>query len=238
MKLQYFFITIALFCYSTINCFAGVMPSQSRVVYEEPERDKSLMLANTNNYPVIVQAWIDNGEGTPDSKNIPFVSVPPVFRLEPSSVKGIRIIYNNQLVLPQDKESLFWFNIYEIPPEKGGGHDKRILVAMNTQIKLFYRPNGIRISPEEAIKKVSCRMQSKTSISCQNPSPIHISVINVKLASASKKYEETVTKELLISPFSQAIYQFYNISDLSRNISVWYVDDAGNQHEHNISVGD
>ncbi len=96
----------------TSNSFAGVMPSQSRIVYNAEDNSQSLMLANTNSYPVIVQTWIDNGEGSPDTRNIPFVSIPPIFRLERGDVKGIRVIYNKTSSLPEDKESLFWLYIY------------------------------------------------------------------------------------------------------------------------------
>ncbi|MEM8325871.1 molecular chaperone, partial [Morganella morganii] len=101
----------------TMNAYCGIMPSQSRIIYHEEDKEQSLMLANTNEYPVIVQTWIDRGEGNPETVNIPFISIPPVFRMEPSDIKGVRIIYNKDK-LPDNKESLFWFNIYEIPPEK------------------------------------------------------------------------------------------------------------------------
>ncbi|WP_285803371.1 fimbria/pilus periplasmic chaperone, partial [Escherichia coli] len=41
------------------------MPSQSRVIFNASDRMQSLMLVNTNSYPVVVQTWADNGEGDP-----------------------------------------------------------------------------------------------------------------------------------------------------------------------------
>ncbi len=51
----------------SVQSYAGIMPSQSRIVYHQLDRDQAIMLANTNDYPVIVQTWIDKGEGSPDS---------------------------------------------------------------------------------------------------------------------------------------------------------------------------
>ncbi len=60
---------------------AGIMPASSRIIYRDGDREKTLMLVNTNDYPVLVQSWVDNGEGSPESASPPFVVLPPVFRL-------------------------------------------------------------------------------------------------------------------------------------------------------------
>ncbi|HBT4924926.1 molecular chaperone [Klebsiella pneumoniae] len=230
---QYFFIVLYTL---SVNTYAGVMPSQSRVIYEQKDKNKSLMLANTNDYPVIVQTWIDKGEGTPDSDSIPFVSIPPVLRLDASEVKGVRIIYN-RAELPENKESLFWFNIYEIPPvRKRVNPDNSVLVTMNTQIKLFYRPKSISTTPDQAIKKVSCRQQDRKSVVCQNPTPVHISVIDVQLKSKSGSVEKTISKDLLLSPNSRSVYQFDNINFSQGAMKVRYIDDTGNQQQHVLGI--
>ena len=89
---------------------AGVMAASTRVVYPAGEREKSLMLVNTNNYPVIVQSWVDDGTGNPDTANAPFVVIPSVFRLAPKAVQGIRLLFS-QTPLPKDRESVFWLNL-------------------------------------------------------------------------------------------------------------------------------
>lgn len=43
---------------------AGIMPASSRIIYRDGDREKTLMLVNTNDYPVLVQSWVDNGEGS------------------------------------------------------------------------------------------------------------------------------------------------------------------------------
>ena len=203
------------------------MPSQSRIIYHALDKEQTLMLANTNEYPVIVQNWIDNGEGTPEAKNIPFVSVPPVFRLEKSDIQGVRVIYNHA-PLPTDAESLFWFNIYEIPPEKKGVNpDNSVLVTMNTQIKLFYRPEKITTQPEEAIKQLSCTKQSASVIECNNPSPIYLSVIDIKISTDGGKILRATDSELMLAPNSKKSFNFNGSVNNGQKLMVVYLNDFG-----------
>ncbi len=74
---------------------AGIMPASSRIIYRDGDREKTLMLVNTNDYPVLVQSWVDNGEGSPEAASPPFVVLPPVFRLAARRTQGLRIIYNH-----------------------------------------------------------------------------------------------------------------------------------------------
>lgn len=226
MKCFYFFLLGLWLCH---EASAGVMPSRSRLIYTAESHVQSLMLANTNAYPVVVQTWIDNGEGTPDITGIPFVSIPPVFRLEPHGIKGVRIMYNASRA-PQNRESLYWFNIYEIPPEKKEtARENSVLITMNTQIKLFYRPHGINIMPEKAFSELSCKKNDLKSIICHNPSPIHLSVIAVRAHAGSLKHDGTDT-DLLMRPFSDKVFHFDQILPDSFSVEFRYINDAGEQH--------
>ncbi|OFC63217.1 fimbrial biogenesis chaperone [Candidatus Erwinia dacicola] len=230
-KLAFLLIFLSLGDYAT----AGVMPSRSRVVYSEGSREQSLMLANTNAYPVIVQTWIDNGEGTPDAKSIPFVSVPPVLRFEPQGIKGVRIIYNHTM-LPSNRESLFWFNIYEIPPEnKDDTRENNVLVTMNTQIKLFYRPAEVHITPEEAMPKVTCLRTDTRMLQCHNPSPIHLSVIGAKIHYVSGSIG-VLNTDLLMKPLASNTLNFIrDIPDVF-SVELRYVNDTGEQTTYTLKT--
>lgn len=226
---------LAVFCSFSINAYAGVMPSQSRIVYISDDKDASIMLANTNNYPVIVQTWVDKGEGNPDVHGVPFISIPPVFYLEPAGVKGMRILYN-KTALPKEKESLFWLNIYEIPPErKNITPDNSVLVTMNTQIKLFYRPHNLNITPDAAIKKLTCNLNDRESIACYNASPIHISVTDFRVLSSDGTSVKAINTEYILNPFGKTLYHFQS-KLIPLKVSIQYIDDLGNKSYHIISL--
>ncbi|MDF7680628.1 molecular chaperone [Enterobacteriaceae bacterium ESL0689] len=219
----------------SISAHGGIMPSRSRIIYSSDNKDASIMLVNTNDYPVVVQTWIDNGEGSPDIQDMPFVSIPPLFYLEPAAIKAVRVLYN-KAALPQDKESLFWFNMYEIPPEhKELTADNSVLVTMNTQIKLFYRPHGLTMTSDQAIQKIVCSLYDKASVSCYNPTPVHISVTDVQLWLSEAASVKATNEEYLIKPFGKNLYHFKDaVAPLK--MALQYIDDAGNTSEHVITL--
>ncbi|MCU6225555.1 fimbrial biogenesis chaperone [Morganella morganii] len=232
IKLIFFLLSLTIMA---INAYCGVMPSQSRIIYHEEDKEQSLMLANTNEYPVIVQTWIDRGEGNPETANIPFISIPPVFQMEPSDIKGVRVIYNRDK-LPSDKESLFWFNIYEIPPEKKESNpENSVLITMNTQIKLFFRPKIINVTPEESVGRITCNKINKTSIECYNPSLIYLSVINLKIMTDDNKIKEVSGNDLILPPLSNKKLTIDAMHGSIKKMIVMYVNDNGEILEQTLS---
>lgn len=232
MKLMFLLFSLSMI---TMNAYCGIMPSQSRIIYHEEDKEQSLMLANTNEYPVIVQTWIDRGEGNPETVNIPFISIPPVFRMEPSDIKGVRIIYNKDK-LPDNKESLFWFNIYEIPPEKKEfNSENSVLITMNTQIKLFFRPETINTIPEEVVEKITCKKINNTNIECYNPSLIHLSVINLKIMTDDNKIKEVSGNDLILPPLSSKKLTIDAMHGSIKKMIVMYVNDNGEILEQTLS---
>ena len=72
---------------------AGIMANMTRVIYHQGDKERSVLLANTNSYPVIVQNWVDHGEADPQTET-PFVVLASIFHLPAQKVQAIRIIYN------------------------------------------------------------------------------------------------------------------------------------------------
>ncbi|NBF06708.1 fimbria/pilus periplasmic chaperone, partial [Pseudomonas sp. Fl5BN2] len=96
---------------------AGVTAEKTRVVFAANTTETSLQVMNQNPYPVVVQTWVDDGEpgSTPDTTQAPILPLPAIFRMEPGEQRNLRLIYTGE-ALPKDRESLFWLNLYEIPP--------------------------------------------------------------------------------------------------------------------------
>ncbi|HBA7869906.1 TPA: molecular chaperone [Escherichia coli] len=233
MKIKYKLLSLVLI---SLQSYAGIMPSQSRIVYHQLDRDQAIMLANTNDYPVIVQTWVDRGEGSPDSQNIPFISIPPVTQLAPGDMKGIRIIHT-QAQIPKDRESLFWLNMYEVPPEKKGGiSENSMLITMNTQIKLFYRPKGITSIPETEFPRLSCHKINNSQISYSNPSPIHLSIISITLETQSGQKLVAENNDFVVYPFSEKIFKFAEYSGDPKQIKTEYINDNGQRSNYIIPI--
>lgn len=56
-------------------------------------------------------------------------------------------------MLPNNKESLFYLNVLDIPPNNPANAGKNVIkFAMQNRIKLFYRPSGIAPVNSETFK--------------------------------------------------------------------------------------
>lgn len=219
--------------------YAGVMAASTRLVYTEGQREKTLMLVNTNTYPVIIQSWIDNGEGNPDFAHAPFVIIPAVFRLEPGERQGLRVIYNQEK-LPADRESVFWINLYEIPPLEGKkSDDARLTLAMNTQLKLFWRPKTLSTTLEESAKKLTFRLRQESGswgIECDNPSPLNVSFTSITILNGTQEYLVKSQMDMMTRAYSRRVYplESFNSQPAGQNIRFRYLNDDGASIEQTV----
>ncbi|ECK7329236.1 fimbria/pilus periplasmic chaperone, partial [Salmonella enterica subsp. enterica] len=95
----------------------------SRIIYPSTASSVDVQLKNNDAIPYIVQTWFDDGDMNTSPENssaMPFIATPPVFRIQPKAGQVVRVIYNNTKKLPQDRESVFWFNVLQVPPTNIG----------------------------------------------------------------------------------------------------------------------
>lgn len=213
------------------------MPASTRIIYEEGATEQSLMLANTNPYPIMVQTWIDNGEvdSTPEQATAPFISLPAIFRMEPSSVTGLRVVYNQQ-PLAKDRESVFWLNLYEVPPTKSEktSNSPQMKMTMNTQMKIFYRPDSLKNKPQDwsdRLKFSLFRRNGHLIVRCSNPTPYFASFASVKLLIRDELHASEQKLDMMTPPFSQAEYEVKQSATgslpASVNLQFMLIDDHG-----------
>lgn len=152
---------------------ASIVASSTRVVYNEKSREATLRLRNDGTQPALVKVWIDAGDpnAPPENVHTPFVIAPVLFRVDPSRGQQLRFIYAptdaEKSALPNDRETVFWINILDIPPvaptdaESGpGAASNRLQIAIRTRLKLFLRPDGLKGDPRETPAKVTWRWAS------------------------------------------------------------------------------
>jgi len=78
----------------------------------------------------------------------PFLITPPLFRLDAKEDNVLRVVRTGGN-LPGDRESLYWLNIKAIPSSKHVEGMNTLQIAINTRIKLLYRPSSIQGKPED-----------------------------------------------------------------------------------------
>lgn len=190
---------------------AEVVINGTRIVFEAKDSDKTVQLKSNASNPLLIQVWLDTGnpESQPGDVNVPFVITPPVVRMDAGKGQALRILKNDVTSLPQDRESLFWFNLLEIPPkptEQIAANDNMMQIAFRTRIKMFYRPSNLAISPLDAYQRVTFSLSKSSAIKIRNNTPYFITFTKVEIKTA--KNSEVIAfvnkfPEHMVSPGGQ-----------------------------------
>lgn len=168
-------IALLLLAYSNLS-EASVVLSSTRKIYNEEDYSVTLQIKNQSNTPVLLQSWIDDGdlEKSPDQIVTPFIITPPLQRLEGKEKTSVKVSMLSKEELPEDRESMFWINILEVPPHKD--NNNHLQMAFRTRIKLFYRPKGI----EKEIGENQLEWHVVNGgIHVKNKTPFHINIIGL-----------------------------------------------------------
>ncbi|UTH74786.1 molecular chaperone [Chromobacterium sp. IIBBL 290-4] len=176
---------------------AGVVVSGTRVIYRADDREVTIKVNNPGKEPSLVQVWADRGneKSVPNTADAPFLIMPPIFRVDPSKGQTIRLTYTGA-DLPEDRESVFWLNVLDIPPlpKKTSEQQNFMQVAFRSRIKLFYRPHGLAGNPDDAASQLTWSLQAQTggkgyALRAANLSAYYISLNRAVLASGGREYE-------------------------------------------------
>ncbi|MFC4520247.1 fimbria/pilus periplasmic chaperone [Cupriavidus pinatubonensis] len=173
--------------------FGSVVIAGTRAVYNARDREVTIKLTNEGTAPALVQSWFDKGDpaAPPATISVPFVLTPPVARIDPGKGQSLRIVYTGE-PLPEDRESVFWLNVLEIPPKPNAEQTgpNKLQLAFRSRIKFFYRPEGLKGTPGEAPAKLVWRLarsDGRLLLECHNPTAFHVSVVSVELSSGGKR---------------------------------------------------
>ncbi|WP_345827706.1 fimbria/pilus periplasmic chaperone [Pantoea sp. BRR-3P] len=188
----------------THQALAAIAMDRTRVIYNGSERSISLSISNENkSLPYLAQSWLEDAQGK--KVNSPLLVLPPVQRVEPGQKGAIKIqaLPVTKTLLPQDRESLFYFNLREIPPRS---EKQNVLqIALQTRIKLFYRPASIIVTSESATP-----WQTQLTLSQQgdgytvtNPTPYYVTLVGAARSKDAVKSDNDF-KPLMLEPKGSA----------------------------------
>ncbi|MFJ3045589.1 molecular chaperone [Herbaspirillum chlorophenolicum] len=174
---------------------ASVVISGTRVVFPSNEKEVTIRLSNEGQQPGLVQVWLDEGDpqAAPEHINVPFVLTPPMFRIEPGKGQTVRMLYN-QSPLPQDRESVYWLNMLEVPPKPEDGDANYIQMAFRTRIKVFFRPK--ELNQQEKVQEAAGRLKwslartadgKSYTLEVSNPTPYHVSFMRLSVGAPNGK---------------------------------------------------
>ena len=121
---------------------AALALQQTRVIFNGDSTSASLLVNNQNSTaPYLAQGWIEDEAGKKVRR--PLLVLPPLQRIEPGASSQVKILALPDVnLLRQDRETLFYLNLREIPPRNG--RPNTFNIALQNRIKLFYRPAALK----------------------------------------------------------------------------------------------
>lgn len=173
MKLLLRVLLPVLLC-AALSGRAAVNLDRTRLIAYEADKSVSVMLTNQSNaLPYLAHAWVENAAGDKDASA--FMALPPIQRLEPQANSQVRLVRQpGAAALPADRESLFYFNVREVPPK---ATQRNVMqMAIQSRIKLFYRPAAIATLPAVPWQERLQVTRSAAALTLSNPSPYFITV--------------------------------------------------------------
>ena len=200
---------------------ASLTMDRTRVIYDAAKPGVSVVVENTDTKdPFLVQTWLESSDGKKITE--PLVALPLLQRIEPNQKKQIRINSVNEVTpLPQDKESLMYFNILGVPPKSN--IENVVEVVIQSRFKLFYRPKGLQKYPENNWQQELKIEKKNNQLYLNNPTPYHVVIININ--DSLKKAKDF--SEVIVKPNSNFVYPLNNQQKNGNNIMVTYLDDYG-----------
>lgn len=173
----------------------GLVIESTRIIFPLNQQEISVGITNSNTYPILVQMWIDDGNihANINDNLLPVVILPPLVKLKPNEIRRIRLMLVDSTSLPQQKESILWFNAQEIAPQFNADQDKnRVNVSLTNRLKLFLRPPSlIRAGSNDWIDKIQCKAATETlteatQVICHNPTAYYATLSQIYLKSGMK----------------------------------------------------
>lgn len=195
---------------------ASVTLSGTRVIYNTDRKESNISVKNNSDNPFLVQSWVQSNDSL-GTKPL-FIVTPPLFRLDAGKTNTLRIIYNGA-ALPQDRESLFWLNVKSIPSSSKEDVNK-LQIAINTRIKLFYRPTTLSDDIDEIRHHVHWSTVGNKLI-VRNDSSYYISFFDVKINGKS------ITDIDMLAPKSNKEFTFNTPPTKNKPVHWTYINDYG-----------
>jgi P pilus assembly chaperone PapD len=187
---------------------AALTVNTTRIVFDSDKRNTSVVIANPSPRPYAVQSWINTAKDDTQTA-VPLATSPGLFTLEPGKEQMVQIsrLPNR---LPQDRETLFYLNVQEIPE---ASEEVNVLnIALRTRLKLFYRPSQFKDRPADRIDALKWSLRQgagRLQLMVDNPTPYHYTFARLEVSAAG--ITEAIQTLDMAPPFGQQVYDLTRI---------------------------
>lgn len=169
---------------------AALTVDRSRLIFNEGDNAISVNVTNrSTQHPYLAQSWLEDEQE--NKLTGPLMVIPPLQRVEADGKTQVRVQQLPETAsLPKDRESVFYFNLREIPPKSEKANV--LMLAMQTRLKLFYRPKGIKVDPMQDIvpgtENITLNREGNV-YTVINPTPYHFTFVEGRVSEKGKTLE-------------------------------------------------
>ena len=203
------------------QAYAVLGLDRTRIIFNEEDGGVSVVIENQDSASsFLAQTWIEKPNG--EKLNNSLVALPFLQKLSSKQKKQIKITYmEGQNLLPQDRESLLYFNLLGIPPQ--GKESSVVQFTIQSRLKLFYRPKGIeyKMPAGNDFRRDLLVTKQGGNIKLTNPTPFNIIITNLNV----DQRKDSDFPETIVAPFSDSVVKLKNPAWNSFHIG--YIDDFG-----------
>ncbi len=204
---------------------ADMIVESTRIIYPETKREVSFRVSNINKErATFIQMWLDDGNAAaaPEEAVTPFNLTPPVAKLKADSSQMVRLVFTGE-PLPTDRESVFYFNMLEVPQKSN--EESKLSFAVRTRIKVFYRPKALKGEMAEQLDKVTWKLVKKDGnwmAEGTNPSVFHLSFFSLTFGGDGKF--DVISDGGMIPPKSTASFVVGAVDKITKPLTALKVD--------------
>ncbi|WP_080291809.1 fimbrial biogenesis chaperone [Stenotrophomonas maltophilia] len=237
-------IRSTLFCCVAVSTLMVAAPVDARlvvegnrVIYTHGSKEVSVRVKNHGEVASLAQVWIDelDVDAGPDASKAPFVAMPPLMRIDGGKKQLIRVRYTGG-DLPQDRESVFWLNVFDTPAVNPDASSAQIQIAVRNRFKLFYRPEALKNQNATGIiSKLQwslVQQGGRWTLNGRNDSPFHANAVKATLLVDGRGVD--VPGVGMIAPFSTQQFALPGLSGSPGNAEVRlkFVTEYGSPSEY------
>ncbi|TFT59813.1 fimbrial biogenesis chaperone [Proteus mirabilis] len=227
-------ILVGYSIFISMAAHSAVTLDRTRIIFPGTEKSINITISNDNpEEAYLAQSWIEDLQGNKLTKGA-ILATPPLQRIEPNSYSLVRLSTTPELhKLPQDRESLFYLNVLDIPAkpkveensENSEGNNNYLQLAVRSRIKFFFRPDNLNVTPDDAYQKVTWHQEGALRIKAINPTPYYITYN--KISVGQDKQLTPVEQSGMIAPFSSKIFSLKEKPILTNKVTWVVVNDYG-----------
>lgn len=199
---------------------AAVGLDRTRLIINGDKKSETLTITNHNKEaPYLAQSWVEDDSGKKLENE--FIALPPLQRIEPNSKGQIKVQTMAGSSHPQDRESLYYFNVREIPPKSK--KPNTLQIALQTRIKMFYRPEALKLASGDVPQTALTLRREGDRYRIINPTGYYITIVNMSSNNAASNND---FKSVMIAPKSSEIVEM-SAAKLGAQPVLTYINDWG-----------